>query len=129
MKWLFPLFLTCFLTSTVLSQNPKTKEGAFLSLKIDTLNFGELTKEDNATKEISVTNTGDQPLIITDCKGSCGCTVPICPTKMIPPGKSEFISISYDNKNNSGPFKKTVTIKSNAINKVVYLKVFGNVVE
>lgn len=128
MKYIYSIFLATLLSINLSAQEEKI-DGAFLSLEIDTLNFGELNKEEDASREIKVTNSGNKPLIITDCNGSCGCTVPECPTVAILPGKSDYISISYDNKSNSGPFKKTVTIKSNAVNRVVYLKVQGNVIE
>ncbi|MCB0764967.1 MAG: DUF1573 domain-containing protein, partial [Flavobacteriales bacterium] len=63
----------------------------------------------------TVTNTGDQPLIITNCQGSCGCTVPKCDTAPILPGASSAISVHYDT-NRTGPFAKSVTINSNATN-------------
>ncbi len=128
MKYLVVILLTVFLTNNSFSQEG-SESGAFLSIKSDTLNFGTLNKTEDATRKIEITNTGNKPLIINDCKGSCGCTVPQCPEQTILPGESDFISISYDNKSNSGPFKKTVTIKSNAINRVVYIKVQGEVIE
>jgi hypothetical protein len=71
-----------------------------------------------------VTNTGDQPLIISECKRSCGCTTPKCDTAPIPPGKTSVIQVHYDT-NRVGPINKSVTITSNATNapsKVVNIK-------
>jgi hypothetical protein len=59
-----------------------------------------------------VTNKGAQPLLITNCSGSCGCTVPTCPREPILPGKSAEISIKYAT-DRIGPINKTVTIMSN----------------
>ena len=37
------------------------------------------------THIFTFTNTGDNPLILDKCKGSCGCTVPQCPKEPIAP--------------------------------------------
>jgi hypothetical protein len=63
----------------------------------------------------TVTNTGDQPLIISNCQGSCGCTVPKCETAPIKPGAKSQITVKYDS-NRVGPINKSVTITSNAAN-------------
>ncbi|MEL6277127.1 MAG: DUF1573 domain-containing protein, partial [Bacteroidota bacterium] len=36
--------------------------------------FGTITEGDVVTHTFSFTNTGEEPLIISDAKGSCGCT-------------------------------------------------------
>ena len=38
--------------------------------------FGEIESKQNVETVFTYTNTGDAPLIITDIKSSCGCTVP-----------------------------------------------------
>ena len=80
----------------------------------------------NGERKLKLTNTGNADLIITSCKGSCGCTVPKCPDYKLLPGKSGEIKIVYDTKR-IGAFSKTVTIKSNATNNTVYIKVTGEV--
>jgi hypothetical protein len=55
------------------------------------------------------------PLIITQCQGSCGCTVPQCETAPIKPGAKSTITVKYDS-NRVGPINKSVTISSNAVN-------------
>ena len=53
-------------------------------------------------------------MIITDAKGSCGCTVPTYPKNIpIKPGETQAIKVTYDTKR-PGNFTKTVTIHSNA---------------
>ncbi|HQF29733.1 MAG TPA: DUF1573 domain-containing protein, partial [Bacteroidia bacterium] len=70
------------------------------------------------------TNTGKEPLLITDCKGSCGCTVPKWSKEPVTKGQSGYINVSYDTKR-QGPFTKTVTVTSNAgkgMTKVLTIK-------
>lgn len=93
-----------------------------------TIDYGTVTKADegNSKREFKFTNTGKSPLIISSCRGSCGCTVPTCPTEPILPGKSGSISVHYD-INRVGPFTKTVTVTSNAKNPNETLKITGTV--
>jgi hypothetical protein len=93
-----------------------------------TVDYGTVTKADEtaASREFKFTNTGKSPLIISGCKGSCGCTVPTCPTEPILPGAKGSIKVHYD-INRVGPFTKTVTVTSNAKNPNETLKITGTV--
>jgi hypothetical protein len=93
-----------------------------------TIDYGTVTKGDEgaATRVFKFTNTGKTPLILSSCRGSCGCTVPTCPTEPILPGKGGEIKVHYD-INRVGPFTKTVTVTSNAKNPNETLKITGTV--
>lgn len=93
-----------------------------------TVDYGTVTKGDetNAKREFKFTNVGKSALIISSCRGSCGCTVPTCPTESILPGKAGSIAVHYD-INRVGPFTKTVTVTSNAKNPNETLKIQGTV--
>lgn len=60
------------------------------------------------------TNTGKDPLIITDVQAACGCTVPEKPAEPIMPGKKGYIKAVFDSEGRVGPNYKTVTVTSNA---------------
>jgi hypothetical protein len=98
-------------------------------LSSDVVDYGEIKKGAEGTKEVEVVNKGSQPLLLTSCNGSCGCTVPTCPREPIMPGKSAKISIKYDTSR-VGPINKQVTVLSNDpanASKIIVVK--GNVVE
>lgn len=87
---------------------------AEITFEKDVHDFGTIEYEGNGTYEFKFTNTGKEPLIISDAKGSCGCTVPTYPKNVpIKPGDSQVIKVTYDTKR-PGAFTKTVTINSNA---------------
>ena len=73
------------------------------------------------------TNEGDAPLLITNVKTSCGCTVPSYSKEPILPGKSGELKIKYDTKR-LGAFTKTITVTSNAEGGNKILKIKGNIV-
>ena len=103
---------------------PVGGSGPMISVDKDAHDYGTIKQGANGTCEFTVTNTGDQPLIITNCQGSCGCTVPKCEKAPIKPGEKSVITVKYDT-NRVGPINKSVTISSNALNtpsKIVTIK-------
>lgn len=101
---------------------------AVIEFGSDVLDYGTINKGDDPLRVINFKNTGKSPLVITNCQGSCGCTVPECPKEPIMPGQSGELKVRYDTKR-VGNFNKTVTIKSNASNSTVYLKIKGVVLD
>ncbi|MDH3710667.1 MAG: DUF1573 domain-containing protein [Cyclobacteriaceae bacterium] len=86
--------------------------------------FGQIEEGTVAEHEFFFTNTGDQPLIISAVKASCGCTTPYWTKEPVLPGKKGKIKASYNSRNRLGGFNKTITITSNArhTSKMVYIK-------
>lgn len=102
-------------------------DGPQITVDKETHDYGTIEQGANGVCEFTITNTGSEPLIISLCKGSCGCTVPTCPKEPIPPGGTAVIKVKYDT-NRVGPINKSVSITSNASNepnKRIYIK--GNI--
>jgi len=99
---------------------------ADIKLEKITHDYGTVKQGGNGECEFKFTNTGKEPLVITNCQGSCGCTVPQCPTAPILPGKSDVIKVKYDT-NRIGGIYKTVTVNSNAKSGAQTLTIKGNV--
>ena len=72
--------------------------------------FGTIDEGDVVTHVFKFTNTGDEPLILDRCKGSCGCTVPQCPKEPIAPGAEGEIEVKFNSKGKKNKQTKTVTI-------------------
>jgi hypothetical protein len=75
--------------------------------------FGKITQDANVEYTFKFTNTGTEPLIISDARGSCGCTVPQYSKEPIPVGGAGEIQVSFDPKGKTGIQRKTVTITAN----------------
>ncbi len=90
-------------------------------------NYGTIMKGGNGDCEFSFKNEGNEPLILSNVKASCGCTTPSYTQKPVMPGETGTIKVHY-NTNNVGGFSKTVTVTSNAVdNPRVVLRIKGNV--
>lgn len=101
--------------------------GPEIAFEKDLHDFGKLKQYGNATTEFVFTNTGNAPLIISNAKGSCGCTVPTWPREPIAPGAKAVIKVKYDSKR-VGPINKSVTITSNASNSPTkVIRITGNI--
>lgn len=97
-------------------------------IKLDktTHDYGNIKQGDNGECEFKFINNGKEPLVITNCMGSCGCTVPQCPKEPILPGKSGVIKVKYDTQRVGGIYK-TVTVNSNAKSGTQTLTIKGNI--
>lgn len=112
----------------VLNNNTATTPASNADMKLEKLthDFGTVKYGGNGDCEFKFTNTGKDPLVLSTCQGSCGCTVPTCPKEPILPGKSGSIKVHYDTKR-PGPINKQVTVTSNSKSGQVILKITGTV--
>jgi hypothetical protein len=88
--------------------------------------YGTIANGSDGACEFKFKNTGKEPLIISNCQASCGCTVPVCPKEPILPGKSGTIKITYATTR-TGKINKNVTVTSNAKNSPLTLTITGEV--
>lgn len=96
----------------------------------NTIDYGTVSREsDNGVRVFEFTNTGNEPLLITNAQSTCGCTVPSFSKEPIAPGASGKIEVKYNM--NPGPIRKTITIECNASNVDsgrIALKIKGEVI-
>ncbi|NAY90352.1 DUF1573 domain-containing protein [Muricauda sp. JGD-17] len=75
--------------------------------------FGSIESGTPQETTFKFTNTGNAPLIITDAKSSCGCTVPEYPRNTpIAPGESGELLVKF-NGSGQNQVTKTVTVTAN----------------
>jgi len=91
--------------------------------------FGSIAQDTENTKVFSFTNTGTEPLIIENAKGSCGCTVPEYPKEPIPPGEKGEIKVVYKPGKQKNAQTKNVTITANTLPEKSVLTIKANVME
>ena len=94
------------------------------------VDFGNVKPLSNNAHTFKFTNTGDVPLVIENCRGTCGCTVPECPNEPIMPNQTGEIKVVFTPKETQlGIQEKQVIITANIPTKTMNLKVKANVVE
>lgn len=90
--------------------------------------FGSIAQNSEHKYVYSFTNTGKEPLVISNAKGSCGCTVPRWPKEPIAPGGTGEIEIIYKPGKQKNKQSKTITITANTEPTNTLLKVKANVI-
>jgi len=90
--------------------------------------FGTIKEVDGrVTCSFEYENTGAAPLMILKVQSSCGCTTPEWTKGPVLPGKKGFVKTTYDPKGRPGKFQKSVTVFTNASNKISRLIISGEV--
>ncbi len=90
-------------------------------------NFGQIKAGEKVQHVYKFTNTGNEPLVISNAKGSCGCTVPSWPKEPIGVGEEGEILVEFDSKGKSGNQTKTVTITANTDPPQTIIQIKGEV--
>jgi hypothetical protein len=115
------------------SQQPATAPSAALvknaaiQWKETTHQFGEIKQAVPATVEFEFKNVSNEPVLITQVQGSCGCTATAFSKEAVQPGKSSKITATY-NAANLGSFHKTVTVTTSSETAPHTLTLQGTVV-
>ena len=91
--------------------------------------FGTVKDGDVVEHVFAFVNEGEAPLIISDAKATCGCTVPEWPKQPIPVGGSGEIKVRFNSKNKPGVQNKTVTLTANTWPATTRVKIKANVVK
>jgi len=101
------------------------KNGPEIKFEETIHDYGDIELNGDGVHIFEFTNIGNEPLILSKPRSSCGCTVPSWPKEPILPGETNDIKVTY-NTHKAGGFNKTVTIYSNS--KTVLLRIKGKVI-
>lgn len=124
---LFSILLVVFaVENQTLSAHTKPK--ATIEWDEMSYDFGEIPFNKPIQIDFSFKNPGMIPLIISDVKTSCGCTVADFPKQPINSGAKGTIKVTFDAKS-PGYFSKTVTVYSNSQEGLTQLFIKGVVVK
>ncbi|MFN3758058.1 MAG: DUF1573 domain-containing protein [Algoriphagus aquaeductus] len=101
--------------------------GAVISFKETSVDFGDIVQGQKVEHTFVLTNTGKEPLIISNVAATCGCTVPSWPKEPIAPGKSGEIKVSFNSTGKMGKQNSIVRIYSNATEPIEKVSLISNV--
>lgn len=131
MKKLFTLFSAIAIgvvlnAQTTVAQDvqPKVTQDA-LSVKETEFDFGTIPQGKPVYHFFEVTNTGKDPMVISNVQTSCGCTTPEWSKEPIMAGGTTKIRVGY-NAAAEGHFEKYITIMYNQ-NGSKQIKIHGTV--
>src|ERR1700757_938803 len=113
-----------FAARTASAQDNEKAEFKFNEEKHD---FGKIPQGIPVTTVFEFTNIGKEPLILSDVKPTCGCTIADFTKTPVKTGEKGIIKITY-NAAALAPFNKTIVVTSNAKTPTKYLNIVGEVV-
>jgi hypothetical protein len=87
--------------------------------------FGFVKKGEVVVLEYEFTNSGNEPLVITDAKAECSCTSIDFPKQPLAPGKKNKITVKFDTKTTYDRQDRIVEIFSNAKNSPANIRFKG----
>ncbi len=102
-------------------------DGAVMTFTEKTFEYGKVKQGDVVEHTFTFENTGNAPLLITNAKSTCGCTVPIYPKSPILPGETEEIKVRFNTKGKQGKQKKPIMIEANTTPKTTVVYIEGEV--
>lgn len=142
MKYFFFILSAVIFFSCTSADNSSTKEEASRDslnrvAMADTSSYTNIEWLDSTTqnlgkiKEGSVVeiswkfkNTGDKPLIISDARGTCGCTIADKPNEPVAPGQEGLIKARFNSQGQGPEAHKTVTVDANTQGQTQHLLTF-----
>lgn len=91
------------------------KQVVYPTLDFDkkTHDFGTINEGDIVEHTFTFTNNGNAPLVITNARGSCGCTVPTFTREPIAPGETGEMLVKFNSRGRTNQQSKTVSITAN----------------
>jgi hypothetical protein len=110
-------------TITASAQTDTKAEFKFVSEKYD---FGKVPQAKPVTTNFEFTNIGEEPLILTEVRPTCGCTIADYTKTPVKKGDKGIIKITF-NAPVVGVFNKTIVVTSNAKTPTKYLVISGEV--
>ena len=92
--------------------------------------FGEVQEElGEVTHNFTFRNNGNEPLVISKVRTSCGCTVPEYSEVPIAPGDTGSVKITFNPAGRPGKFSKPIYVHANTVPERTILRIIGNVVQ
>lgn len=101
------------------------KEAAQITFEEEVFDFGTVKEGEIVEHTFTFTNTGKIPLVISEARATCGCTVPEWPKDPIEPGGKSEIRVKFDTNGKKDKQSKPVTITANTYPAQTQVLIFG----
>jgi hypothetical protein len=102
-------------TVTPLPNQKVVTEGPVVSFAESKFDFGTIQEGDVVKHTFTFKNTGNQTLIISDVRVTCGCTTPDWTRTPVAPGQTGFITAQFNSTGKPGQNRKVITVVSNSV--------------
>ncbi|MBK8292778.1 MAG: DUF1573 domain-containing protein [Flammeovirgaceae bacterium] len=130
MKWLLIFLIGAFTIVQINAQDAYLIQGPAITWELLSHDFGDIVQGDKVDYTFKFTNTGDQPLVLTNVEVTCGCTTPKgWPRDPIIPGGKGELTVAFNSAGKFGRQNKVVTVTSNSVGSTNQVMITANVIE
>ena len=91
----------------------KAGKGPVIQFEKKIHDFGQVSSDTKVGFSWSFRNMGDAPLQIVGTRPQCGCTATVQDDRLIPPGGSGTLEITFDPAGLSGSIRKSLAVRTN----------------
>lgn len=118
-----------FIANAIVAQNKADVNGPQIKFDKETHDYGNIPLRGDGNCVFTFENTGNEPLVLTNVRAGCGCTVPQWPREPVLPGESAEIKVRYTTLNRPHRINKSIVVTSNSVEKsTIVLRIKGEVV-
>ncbi len=105
------IFISLALLISIFCQAQTVNESVAFEEKIH--DFGEISETGGkVTYRFRFTNTGSQPVVMLRARAGCSCVSAQVPSKPVEPGKSDYVTVTFDPNYRPGHFSKEIVVYS-----------------
>ena len=124
------LFLSAFSLTAQGQPDSPADAGPIATLELEETeyDFGAIEEGTVVSQVFTFTNTSEEPLILMNARGSCGCTVPQWPREPIMPGETASLTVEFNSKNKQGKRNQKVTLTANTNPPQTFIYLTGEVI-
>ena len=115
-------------TQTAAATEQTADAASGMTFEATEIDYGTIEQNSDPYRTFTFTNTGNEPIIITNAVGSCGCTVPSFSKAPVAPGETGEVKVRYAT-DRLGKFRKRVTLTTNVSKEPVVLTIMGEVLD
>ena len=93
--------------------SPAAARAPRIEVEPDRFDFGRVVPERTLNKQFSIRNFGNADLTVERVSTTCGCTAALLDNKVVKPGGSATLRVTFETRRYNGKVARSVLIKSN----------------
>jgi hypothetical protein len=114
-------------SDSVIVEETPVVVGAQITFEESKKDFGKIHQGEVIEHTFTFQNTGNQPLLISEVKTTCGCTATQWPKEAIAPGEKAAITARFDSAGKQGAQQKVISVISNSLSGNSYLSLITHI--
>ena len=85
--------------------------------------FGSVGQDQKLVFDFLVKNTGTEDLVLSRIATSCGCTAALPAERLVPPGGSTTLSVTFETRKYKGAVQRSISVASNDRRRIATVRV------